>query len=336
MERVLLGLSGGVDSAQAALCLREQGYAVEGVWLDLGFGDPEAARQTARELEIPFSVFDASGAHEQLVRAPFGEAYCRGLTPNPCALCNRLVKLPSLLAAAEQGGIRYIATGHYGRTVHTAQRNLLLTSGGNKDQSYMLALLDQETLGRLLLPLAGLEKSQVRSLAGAAGLNASGAKDSQDICFIPDGDYGAWMEARGLRLPEGNFVDPEGRVLGRHLGAHRYTVGQRRGLGVSAASRLYVKELRPERREVVLCTAEELLVEEVAVEEVNWVSCLPKKEAFTAGVKLRSGPRMQEALVIPEGEGLRIRFPTPVRKPAPGQLAAGYEGELLLFGAVIR
>ena len=330
-----MGLSGGVDSAQAALRLREQGFAVEGVWLDLGFGDPEPARKTARELDIPFSVFDASRAHEDLVRTPFGQAYCRGLTPNRCALCNRLVKLPSLLAAADEKGIRYIASGHYGRTVHTPERNLLLTSGGPKDQSYMLALLDQETLGRLLLPLAGLEKSQVRSLARDAGLEASGAKDSQDICFIPDGDYGAWMEARGLRLPEGNFVDPEGKVLGRHLGAHRYTVGQRRGLGVSAASRLYVRELRPERQEVVLCTAEQLLVEEVRVEEVNWVSCPPRGEAFTAGVKLRSGPRLQEALVIPEGEGLRIRFSRPVRKPAPGQLAAGYEGDMLLFGATI-
>jgi tRNA-specific 2-thiouridylase len=337
MERIVLGLSGGVDSTVAAKRLLELGYAVEGVWLDLGFGSPAAAERAAAELGIGFSVFDAADAHERLVRAPFGEAYRRGLTPNPCAVCNPRVKLPSLLAAADKLGAEKIATGHYAavRRGETGRMELL-ASGGRKDQSYMLALVPQEQLERLVLPLTGLEKPEVKSAAAASALSAAGEKESQDICFIPDGDYGAWLERRGLGRPEGDFVDASGRVLGRHRGIHRYTVGQRRGLGVSWESRLYVGELRPEREQVLLCPAEDLLVTEVRAEAVNWVSVSPRQEPFPAEVKLRHSRQRTGALVLPEADGsLSLRFSEPVRRPAPGQLAAGYMGDLLLFGGSV-
>ena len=337
MERVVLGLSGGVDSSEAARRLLNAGYEVLGVWLDLGFGSPAAAERSARELGIGFRVFDAAAAHERLVRAPFGEAYRNGLTPNPCALCNPRVKLPSLQAAAENWGAEKIATGHYARVERgSSGRMRLLASGGQKDQSYMLALLSQALLSRLLLPLAGLEKPEVKSAAASAGLGAAGEKESQDICFIPDGDYGSWLERRGLGLPEGDFVDASGRVLGRHQGLHRYTIGQRRGLGVSAESRLYVGELRPETNQVLLCRKEDLLTDTVFVRGVNWVSVEARTEPFTAEVKLRSGPSRAPATVEPGEDGsLLLRFAAPVRRPAPGQLAVGYEGDLLLFGGAI-
>ena len=337
MGKVVLGLSGGVDSSEAARRLLEAGHEVLGVWLDLGFGSPAAAERTARELGIPFRIFPAAEAHEALVRRPFGEAYLTGLTPNPCAVCNPRVKLPSLLQAAEEWGAEKIATGHYARTEAGPDgRMRLLASGGRKDQSYMLALLSQTQLSRLLLPLAGLEKEKVKDSAASAGLGAAGEKESQDICFIPDGDYGAWLENRGLSLPEGDFVDAAGRVLGRHKGLHRYTVGQRRGLGVSAESRLYVAELRRETNEILLTPREALDTREVPVRDLNWVSVPERKEPFRAEVKLRSGPRRNFALAEPRADGsLLLHFDEPVRRPAPGQLAVGYQGDLLLFGGVI-
>ena len=337
MKKVVLGLSGGVDSSEATRRLLGEGWEVQGVWLDLGFGDPAPAERTARELGISFRIFDAAEAHERLVRAPFGEAYRAGLTPNPCAMCNPRVKIPSLLAAAEEWGAEYAASGHYARTEAGPDGRIrLLASGEGKDQSYMLALLSQDQLGRLLLPLAGLVKGEVKSAAASAGLGAAGEKESQDICFIPDGDYGAWLESRGLGLPEGDFVDSSGKVLGRHRGLHRYTVGQRRGLGVSADSRLYVKELQPAENRVLLCRKEELQVREALVRDVNWVSAAAETQPFPAEVKFRSGPVRTAAWVEPQADGsLRIRLESPVRRPAPGQLAVGYAGDVLLFGGSV-
>lgn len=334
--KVALGLSGGVDSAAAALLLKEAGWEVHGFWLDLGFGSPEKAARAAQQLGIPFGVLDIKDKHEALVRAPFAEEYRAGRTPNPCVVCNPSVKLPALWEAAEGIGAEKIATGHYAAIEMRGGRACLRKAGGEKDQSYMLARVGPEMLGRLLLPLAGRTKAETRALAADLGLAAAEEPDSQDICFIPDGDYGAWLEARGLSLPAGDFVDADGRVLGRHRGLHRYTVGQRRGLGVSAESRLYVAELRRETNEILLASREDLDTREVLVRDLNWVSVPERREPFPAEVKLRSGPRKTAALAEPRGDGsLLLRFDAPVRRPAPGQLAAGYEGDLLLFGGTI-
>ncbi len=334
--KVVLGLSGGVDSAAAALLLKRQGYEVHGVWLDLGFGSPEGAREAAAQLGIGFSVFDAAEAHERLVRAPFAEVYRSGRTPNPCAVCNPTVKLPSLLRAAEAIGAEKIATGHYAAVEERFGRPCLRRSGGDKDQSYMLALVGPELLGRLLLPLSGRTKPENRALAREAGLRSASAPDSQDICFIPDGDYGAWLEERGQGLPEGNFVDASGLVLGRHRGRHRYTVGQRRGLGVSAETRLYVLRLREEDNAVVLGPERELMTDSILVGDVCWGAMAPAEGPFRCEIKPRSRPTRYPALVMPEKEGLRIRFDAPLRRPAPGQLAAGYDEEgFVLFGGTI-
>jgi tRNA-specific 2-thiouridylase len=334
--KAVLGLSGGVDSAAAALLLKQQGFEVHGVWLDLGFGSPESAREAASQLGVGFSVFDAAAAHESLVRVPFAEAYRSGLTPNPCAVCNPTVKLPSLLRAAEALGAERIATGHYAAVEQKNGRPCLRRSGGDKDQSYMLALVGPELLERLELPLAGLTKPEVRALAAERGLLAAGAGDSQDICFIPGGDYGAWLEARGMGLPEGDFVDDGGKVLGRHRGAHRYTVGQRRGLGVSADSRLYVCAMDMDRNRVILGPEEKLLTDTLFIKDICWGAMENPDAPFRCEVKPRSRPTLYPAEIAPAGDGLRIRFDAPLRRIAPGQLAVGYdrEGFVLFAGTV--
>ena len=335
-RKIVLGLSGGVDSAAAALRLKAEGWDVCGVWLNLGFGDPEPAWEAAKQLGIAFSVFDAAEAHEALVRVPFGEAYQHGLTPNPCAICNPSVKLPSLLTAAENIGAKYIATGHYAAIESKNGRACLRQSGGEKDQSYMLALVGEEILSRLILPLSGLTKPEIRALAASAGLRNADAPDSQDICFIPDGDYGAWLEARGFGLPAGDFVSTDGKILGRHNGLHRYTIGQRRGLGVSSDSRLYVCALDGAQNRVILGKEAELLTQEIRVSELHFGALETLDEPIRAEVKLRSRPQKFSALLIPDGEGMLLRFDAPVRRPAKGQIAAAYdeEGFVLVAGTI--
>ena len=335
-EKIVLGLSGGVDSSAAALVLREAGYEVHGVWLDLGFGSPERARVTAAQLGIAFSVFSAAETHERLVRAPFEEAYRNCLTPNPCVVCNPTVKLPSLLKAADAIGAARIATGHYAAVEMKNGRPCLRRSGGDKDQSYMLALVGPELLARLTLPLSAYTKPQVRELDARAGLATADAPDSQDICFIPDGDYGAWLEARGGALPPGEMVDGNGKVLGRHRGLHRYTVGQRRGLGVPTGERLYVCALRPGDNTLLLGPEAALVRDRITVQDVHW-GALPGAEAlFRCGVKTRSRPTVYQSEVIPSEGGLTICFDSPIRRPAPGQLAVGYDDEgFVLFAGTI-
>lgn len=334
--KVVLGLSGGVDSAVAALRLRDMGHSVEAVWLDLGFGDPAAARETAAQLGLPFSVEQAAEPHRRLVRAPFAAAYQAGLTPNPCAVCNPTVKLPALLRAAERLGGDQIATGHYAALEPRNGRVCLRQSGGDKDQSYMLAMVGQPLLERLCFPLSGLSKPEIRSIARQRGLIPAEAPDSQDICFIPDGDYGSWLERQGLGQPPGDFVDEDGQVLGRHRGLHRYTVGQRRGLGIPAAQRLYVCRLDGSHNTVTLGPAERLLTDKVSLSPPLWGAMAETDAPFTCLVKLRSRPSKTEALVTPGPEGLRLHFASPQRRPAPGQLAVGYDGDgFVLFAATI-
>ncbi len=336
-HKVALGLSGGVDSAAAALLLKEAGWEVHGFWLDLGMGSPEKAEKAAAQLGIPFGVLDVKEAHENLVRAPFAEAYRAGITPNPCVTCNPTVKLPALWEAAQAIGAEHIATGHYARIEERGGRPCLRSAASPKDQSYMLARVGPELLGKLLLPLGARTKPEIRALAASAGLASASEPDSQDICFIPDGDYGSWLEARGMGLAPGDFVDAAGRVLGRHRGLHRYTVGQRRGLGISAASRLYVCALDRERGAVVLGPEEDLLTDTIYVNDLCPGAMAEISAPFRCRIKPRSRPTTYAALVSPLEGGLAIRFDAPLRRPAPGQLAVGYDEEgFVLFAGTIR
>lgn len=331
-EKVVLGLSGGVDSSVAALRLRDQGFEVHALYLDIGLGGEEPARQTAEALGLPFAVRDISRELEELVCRPFYEDYLAGRTPIPCARCNPGVKFPALLRYADEIGADRVATGHYARVgVGEDGGPLLLRGMPGNDQSYMLARLPREMLRRVIFPLGDVEKTVTRQEAEAGALPTAHRPDSMEICFIPDNDYAAWLERRGGTPPPGNFVDPEGNVLARHKGIHHYTLGQRRGLGVPSTGRLFVAAIRPERNEVVLSHGEGLHADVVRCRDINWLAPGGLTAPRRAGVRLRHSRREDAALLLPlNGGGAELRMDQPARAPTPGQLAVFYDGEIVL------
>lgn len=333
-EKVVLGLSGGVDSAVAALSLVRQEFEVYCVYLDNGVGDPAPAEQTARALNLPFQVVDIQNALNANVCRPFYESYLRGETPSPCALCNPTVKFPALLTVADSLGAQWVATGHYARTEPApggTGRFLLRAKKSGNDQSYLLARLTPAQLGRILFPLGELEKSEVRALAAEAGLDVAHKPDSMEICFIPDDDYPAWLDRYGPTPPEGDFVDRSGRVLGRHKGIHHYTLGQGRGLGVSGPHKYYVSSLRPETNQVVLSDGSDLFTQTVRCRDMNYlaVDALTAPMAVTA--RFRHSRDETPAIISPQGDGIVLaETEVPVRAPTPGQLAVFYNGDTVV------
>lgn len=327
-EKVVLGLSGGVDSAVAARLLVEAGYTVYGHWLDIGLGGREAAAEVAESIGIPFSAGDIRQELETEVMAPFQRDYLAGRTPLPCARCNPTVKFPALFRRAEEVGAQFVATGHYARIRQTEHGPALCRGAHTNDQAYMLARLPGQWLGRLLFPIGGYEKTQVRELARGYGIPVADKPDSMEICFIPQGDYAAWLDQRGQVPPPGDFVDRDGNVLGRHLGIHHYTIGQRRGLGIPAAHRLFVSAIRPEENQVVLSDGTDLMADAVWGEALNILA--PLEEGAEVTVRLRHSKTETPAVFYREGSGGRLELKTPARAPTPGQLAVLYAGDVVL------
>ena len=329
-EKLVLGLSGGVDSAVAARLLREK-YDVTCLWLDIGLGGGEDAAAVAKELDLPFETADIRDALEERVCTPFAQTYLAGKTPLPCALCNPTVKFPALLALADRLGAPYVATGHYARRGTGADGRALLRKGQPaNDQSYMLSRLPQDILRRVVFPLGEYEKREVRALAGEAALAVAEKPDSMEICFIPDGDYAAWLDRRGNTPPPGNFVDREGRVLGRHKGIHHYTLGQRRGLGVSGPHRYFVSAIRPETNEVVLSDGTDLHADRTRCTDLNWIAIEGLEGERACTVRLRHSKVETPAILCPHGDAVEIRMLTPARAPTPGQLAVFYDADIVL------
>ncbi len=331
-EAVVLGLSGGVDSSVAALRLLRAGYRVFALYLDVGLGGADAARETAAQLGLPFAVADISQELERHVCRPFYDDYLAGRTPIPCARCNPAVKFPALLRHADSLGAAYVATGHYARLgVGTDGGPTLLRGLPANDQSYMLARLPRPMLRRVLFPLGDTEKADIRREAEAAGLFSAHRPDSMEICFIPDNNYAAWLDRRGGTPPPGNFVDSQGNVLGVHKGYHHYTLGQRRGLGVSSTGRLFVSAIRPERNEVELSHGEGLHASTVRCAELNWLAEGAPDAPRPVTARLRHSRREDAALLVPLGNGqAELRMERPARAPTPGQLAVFYHRDQVL------
>lgn len=329
---LVLGLSGGVDSAVAAGCLAEQ-YEVHGVYLDIGLGGSAAsdAAAVARRLGLSFEVVDIRGELEEYVCAPFASDYLAGRTPLPCARCNFAVKFPSLFRAAKRRGAEWVATGHYARV----EAGFLKKGRPANDQSYMLARLTREQLRQIVFPLGELEKTQVRALAGADALPVANKPDSMEICFIPDGDYAAWLDKRGKTPPPGDFLDRQGRRLGRHQGIHHYTLGQGRGLGVSGPHRYFVAAIEPETNCVILSDGTDLYTQQVLCMEPNWIGINTLSSPMEVTVRLRHSKTETPALLAPRGNGVVLTTRQPVRAPTPGQLAVFYQGELVVGSAWI-
>ncbi len=332
--KAALAFSGGVDSAVSAALLRERGFEVHGVFLDIGITGSNDAYKVAEMLGISFEVLPIAAEMDKIVCAPFVSAYLSGRTPNPCIMCNPQLKFPKLIDAADKIGAKHVATGHYAR-VEIADRARLLKGKSANDQSYMLCMLPQEILKRTVFPLGSMEKPDVRKVAQKLGISVAQKPDSMEICFIPENNYAAFIENRFDKPPEGSFVDESGAVLGRHKGIHRYTVGQRRGLGVSMGHRLFVSKIDREKNEVVLSSEGEG-TSGIFVNNINWIAFDSPKEAFRASVKVRHSKIEYEALITPFGSGAEVIFGKTIRRPAPGQSAVFYDGELVLGGGEIE
>lgn len=331
-KKAVLGLSGGVDSSAAAHILMDRGYTVHGVFLMQKGMSPEPAARAAEELGITFEVIDMHSELEEKVICPFVESYLRGETPNPCIICNPAVKFRYLREAADRVGAFHIATGHYA----VIKDGGIYASPSAKDQSYMLYRLPYDIIERLIFPLGEMEdKEETRRLAGKAGLSSSSAPDSMDICFIPDGDHGAFIEKRGLSGKMGNFVSEDGTVYGPHEGIHRYTVGQRRGLGIAASGRLYVKNIDSESGDIVLSLTDPKDTKVYLRDVVFTDPSAQNAEKINCKVKVRHTKRFDKGVFYPELA--MIEFENPVRALSPGQSAVCYsEDGRVLCGGFIR
>jgi tRNA-specific 2-thiouridylase len=348
-ERIVVAMSGGVDSSVAAALLVERGHEVVGITMHLaGAGsrccsleDADDARRVAETLGIRFFVANYADRFRGEVMEPFADAYLAGRTPIPCVACNRRFKFQHLLERARALGATRIASGHYARIEEdpvTGARCLRAAADDAKDQSYFLFDLDQSQLSRIEFPLGSLRKDEVRARARALGLATADKPESQEICFVPDGDYARAVERlRPDALPgQGEIVHEDGRLLGRHPGLHHYTVGQRHGLGLSAGARLYVTRIDAAANRIVVGEADALLAERARLENVSWIAGEPPEEAVQARVRVRHRHQGVRATIEPDGkDGARVQFLEPVRAVAPGQAAVFYQGDRVLGGGWI-
>lgn len=343
-RRVALGMSGGVDSAVSAALLMRAGYEVVGVtcrFTDDATADRAAddAAAVCARLGLRHVERDCAALFESAVVQPFVDAYAAGLTPSPCVGCNACCKLPSLLAAADELGCESVATGHYARIAQLADSGRYVVKcalDARKDQSYMLALLSQGQLARLVLPLGGTTKAEVRVLASDLGLPVAEKPESQDVCFI-EGDYRAYLRARGVDEQPGAIVDCAGAVLGRHDGLANYTVGQRKGIGVAAPEPYYVVAKRPETHELVVGFADEARISSVLTGPVRWQAFARLDGPRAASVKLRYRSRAVPCIIEPEPEGrVRAVLREPQPTTAPGQFAVFSVGDTVLGGGMIE
>ena len=327
--RALIAMSGGVDSSVAALLAMRMGFECTGVTMTL-FGFNAGVERDAKTLGIEHQRVDFTDEFRARVIEPFVSSYEKGETPNPCVVCNVKIKFGLLYDYAVSKGFDKLVTGHYARI---EEGRLMRAADASKDQSYFLYGLTPEKLSRVLFPLGGLTKKEVRAIASGAGLLAAEKNESQDICFIPEGGYTEFIAGwRGEAPAEGNFVDTNGRVLGRHGGIERYTIGQRKGLGIALGRPVFVKEIRPGTGEVVLAGEEEVFASLIKITDVNWLS--EKRERVKVMIRNKSKPIWATIKSIDAGN-LTAEFDEPVRAPAKGQAAVFYDGDYVIGGGRI-
>ena len=352
MTKVVVAMSGGVDSSVAAALLKEQGYDVIGMmlrlWSEPGKEDsnrcctPDSmaqARRVAAKLDIPFYVVDAKNVFRETVVQYFLDGYARGETPNPCLICNRQIRWTFLLEHALALGADFMATGHYVRIQKDegGRMKLLRAVDRSKDQSYVLYVLNQEKLARALFPVGDYPKTEIRALAERYGLPTATRKDSQDLCFLAGEDYRNFLQRNAAEMLEpGEIVTRAGQSVGRHNGLANYTIGQRKGLGVASLVPLYVLGKNSATNTLIVGTQEELGSSELTAHAVNWLSGETPQEPFEAEVKIRYTAKEARALVTPlDGDQVRVQFDAPQRDITAGQAAVFFQGDLVIGGGII-
>lgn len=354
-KKALIGMSGGVDSSVAALLMQQSGYKCIGATMKLysnetvtpgdsktccSIDDVEDARSVARRLGIPHYTFQYKEAFETHVISKFVSCYESGGTPNPCIDCNRHLKFGSLLQRALELGCEYVVSGHYARVEQDADTGRYLlkkAADSTKDQTYFLACLDQEQLAHIRFPLGELTKTEVRQIAQEHGFLNARKHDSQDICFVPDGDYAAFLSRwTGKEYPTGDYLDLNGNVVGRHNGCVRYTIGQRKGLGLAMGKPVYVCGKDMQANTVTVGPNEALFSQELRANDWHWYPFSQLTEPMTVTAKIRHSQYEQPAVVFPEENGYaRVRFDAPQRAISPGQAVVLYSGDTVVGGGTI-
>ena len=354
-EKVLIAMSGGVDSSVAALMCSQKGFDCIGCTMklydngDIGLSDSrtccsledtEDAGSVARRLGMPYYVFNFGDDFREKIINKFTASYLEGKTPNPCIDCNRYMKFDRLYERAKVLGCDYIATGHYARIEKDENGKYLLKKGidERKDQSYVLYSLTQEQLAHTLFPLGGMPKTRVREIAEENGFINASKPDSQDICFVPDGDYASAIERfTGIKPQKGDFLDMQGNVIGTHLGVIHYTIGQRKGLGTAFGEPRYVCGISAKDNTVTLGSNSDLFRREVRVGEINWISGETPQGEFRCTAKIRYNQKERPAAAIPDGsDRATLIFDEPQRAITPGQSAVFYDGDTVLGGGIIE
>jgi len=342
-ERVLIAMSGGVDSSVTAALLLKQGMSVEGVTMKLTAGlccDISSAQDICRHLGIPHRMIDAQSEFSRSIVSDFISEFRRGRTPNPCIRCNDLIKFDLLLHYARSNGFDHLATGHYARIDYDEQSSRYHLKKGideNKDQSYFLYRLTQDQMQSVLFPLGGMRKIDVRAMARELALPAAERPESQEICFVPDHDYRSFLKENAPEtLKPGELVLTDGTVVGNHEGIAFFTVGQRRGLGVSAGERLYVVRIEPKTNRVILGKVSELQIRTMYLSKPNFILFNELRDPLSVTVKIRYRSPFVPAMIRPSGSGsMRVEFLQPVTGVCPGQAAVFYAGDTVVGGGII-